>query len=85
MKLIHEGTVKPRPEDVREGKTIPFNQVIASIPRCQRCEEKHRNAVWREFKVRPVTFDSKVIATHWTMCPIMEEPVMGLHLTGENF
>lgn len=84
MKLVDEGTVRPRPEDVREGGSIPFNQVITTLEKCGRCGERHRNAVWREYKTGPVKFDGRVAATHWTVCPIMKEPVLGLLLTGEN-
>ena len=75
-----EGTAKPRIEDILEGKVIPFAQEIVTLPRCGRCEEKHRNFVWSEFKISPATFDGKIVATHWGMCPITEEPVLGLML-----
>ena len=32
MKLTHEGTAKPNPEDIIEGLAIPFNQLIATLP-----------------------------------------------------
>ena len=70
---------KPRPEDVIEGKNIPFNQLIALVRRCPRCGEGHKNLTYKQFKVRPANFDgSMIVATHWAMCPVMHEPLFRL-------
>lgn len=84
LNLTDEGTVKPRIEDIYEGRAIPFNQVVTTIPKCGRCGERHRNAVYREFKTGPLKFDGRVVATHWLICPIMKEPVLGLLLDGKH-
>ena len=80
MKLTHEGTAKPNPEDIIEGLAIPFNQLIATLPKCGRCGSRHRNFAWREWKRHAPVYDGRVVATHWGMCPIMGEPVLGLFL-----
>ncbi len=74
---------KPRPEDVIEGKNIPFNQLIALVRCCPRCGEPHKNLIYKQFKIKPASFDgTTVVATHWAMCPVMDEPVLRLILDG---
>jgi len=75
----------PRPEDAVEGGNIPFNQLIAVVRRCPRCGEGHKNLCYKQFKIAPASFDgTTVVATHWAMCPIMEEPVLRLILGDGN-
>ncbi len=72
---------KPRPEDVVEGKNIPFNQYIGLVRRCPRCQEPHKNLCFKQYKIAPASFDgTTVVATHWAMCPVMGEPLMRLIL-----
>ena len=72
---------KPRPEDVTEGRKIPFNQVIALVRYCPRCGEPHKNLNYKQFKIAPASFGGMtVVATHWAMCPIMDEPILRLSL-----
>ena len=71
--------VMPRPEDLREGKLVPFNQLIAVVNPCPRCGEPHKNLIYKQFKVKPASFDGNtVVATHWAVCPIMNEPLLKL-------
>lgn len=83
FRLNDEGSPQPRPEDVAEGHAIPVNQVVITLRKCGRCGERHRNLVWREFKLGPARFDNQVVASHWATCPVTGEPVLGLLLEDE--
>jgi hypothetical protein len=75
----------PRLEDALEGKAVPFNQYIGLVKHCPRCGEPHKNLNYKQFKIAPASFDgTTVVASHWAMCPITEEPVLRLILGDGN-
>lgn len=54
---------------------------IQSIVGCARCHGLGHESLEFEELIYPVSLTSKVIATHWAMCPAVQQPILMAFMT----